>query len=56
MFWIGAAIRDLVLNLVISGIPSIQRTEDALHSNVDLVLNLVISGIPSIRIRKCLAW
>ena len=37
-----------VLNLVISGIPSIPK-EGSILSLQDLVLNLVISGIPSIR-------
>ena len=36
-----------VLNLVISGIPSIRKLEKVKHSD-EIVLNLVISGIPSI--------
>ena len=38
-----------VLNLVISGIPSIQSYELLLLCRYRLVLNLVISGIPSIQ-------
>ena len=37
----------LVLNLVISGIPSIQKYNIFIYS-LFFVLNLVISGIPSI--------
>ena len=36
-----------VLNLVISGIPSILKKEDY-YEKINIVLNLVISGIPSI--------
>ena len=38
----------LVLNLVISGIPSIPFEETVKELVIDFVLNLVISGIPSI--------
>ena len=38
----------VVLNLVISGIPSIQGEETMKNKKINWVLNLVISGIPSI--------
>ena len=38
----------VVLNLVISGIPSIQFTKSYWLTSLQIVLNLVISGIPSI--------
>ena len=38
-----------VLNLVISGIPSIQVYLWVFKDRLTIVLNLVISGIPSIR-------
>ena len=40
----------IVLNLVISGIPSIPTEEGEIETALD-VLNLVISGIPSILLR-----
>ena len=43
---------DLVLNLVISGIPSIQYKIIWRYTIMIKVLNLVISGIPSILITK----
>ena len=47
----------LVLNLVISGIPSIHNVINKLADNLMKVLNLVISGIPSILKRlKSLAF
>ena len=42
----------LVLNLVISGIPSILDDIKNLLPHLEEVLNLVISGIPSIRKRN----
>ena len=39
----------VVLNLVISGIPSIQKMVAKWKSYTNIVLNLVISGIPSIQ-------
>ena len=39
-----------VLNLVISGIPSILIDNAAMFRQIPVVLNLVISGIPSIRL------
>ena len=39
---------DIVLNLVINGIPSILNNAHPNKFNDDLVLNLVINGIPSI--------
>ena len=43
---------NVVLNLVISGIPSIQYLRLHLHLQDIVVLNLVISGIPSILQKK----
>ena len=40
--------KKIVLNLVISGIPSILINVDGVDLQEDEVLNLVISGIPSI--------
>ena len=51
--WVSCS--NKVLNLVISGIPSILRTSvDNVQADGSVVLNLVISGIPSIhrRIQK----
>ena len=45
---IYAGSKYYVLNLVISGIPSIQRILQLTQCQLDQVLNLVISGIPSI--------
>ena len=46
-----------VLNLVISGIPSIRGVAQEVVQGLDRVLNLVISGIPSIRWNYCkLFW
>ena len=42
------ALQPLVLNLVISGIPSIPSFHTVTTRFESLVLNLVISGIPSI--------
>ena len=41
----------VVLNLIITGIPSILTTSHLIYSYMDLqiVLNLIITGIPSIR-------
>ena len=38
----------MVLNLVISGIPSILNNRKEIRDKEKIVLNLVISGIPSI--------
>ena len=45
-------VRVLVLNLVISGIPSILFDEDVIVEEKGEVLNLVISGTPSIHNKK----
>ena len=50
---------NLVLNLVINGIPSIRMEDEAEELAGDLVLNLVINGIPSIPlicIRILILW
>ena len=41
--------QDIVLNLIITGIPSIQKKIESGGNNIQMVLNLVINGIPSIR-------
>ena len=38
----------LVLNLIITGIPSIPKEIEQLRSQIERVLNLIITGIPSI--------
>ena len=38
-----------VLNLIITGIPSIQKKIESGGNNIQMVLNLVVNGIPSIR-------
>ena len=43
---------SIVLNLVISGIPSILYSTISCNSLVNIVLNLVISGIPSIQTQE----
>ena len=37
-----------VLNLIINGIPSIQKMKNFLKEIMQFVLNLIINGIPSI--------
>ena len=44
-------IQDGVLNLIITGIPSILRT-NLLERELISVLNLIITGIPSIQMKK----
>ena len=48
---------NFVLNLVISGIPSILKPETLEQiKNISFVLNLVISGIPSIQMKTERKW
>ena len=46
MFW---DTEDLVLNLIITGIPSILKSRTIQRIRNKKVLNLIITGIPSIR-------
>ena len=38
----------LVLNLIINGLPSIQKVNDIIDNTKNAVLNLIINGLPSI--------
>ena len=40
---------NMVLNLIITGIPSILKDQNMFTDNVSEVLNLIITGIPSIQ-------
>ena len=47
--------KERVLNLIINGIPSIQRKRSCWKQQ-DMVLNLIINGIPSIPKQQVTDW